>query len=491
MRKRITAALLALLIILSTATLSSCSTGQMLGKNESSNGSNTADTETVRTHSVPKQDFEGEEFHSLCYEMNTSKYYYFTDEEASGDPIKEALWQRNELIVDQLNCSLTYDMQSGAKSEGVANVLYDDIVAGGDSYQQVVMHTIFGVASIVSNGYAYDFSALPHVNLEADWWDLEDMEALRLGRIYPYGRSDFVISAPHVVTFNRDMIDAKNMESPYDLVNEGTWTLDKFIEMASSVAQDVNHDARYTSEEDIFGVVTSEISKFNSFLTSCDQPVSKRGEDGRLELALNTEKTVKIIERFYDLQLTGGAIHIDMNEMRGVYMDVIFGEGRALFALYDLSFLELLREHDVEYGIVPYPKFDEAQTEYRSQDWGPMWMIPAQIKNPELVGSVVELESFYSRETIVPAYYDKVLEGKLTNDTESRRMLDVIFESVSFEPINNYFGFQEALGDLAFVVGCCIDQGNKNFASYYREFESTAKTMLRQYYENLAKNGGI
>ena len=101
------------------------------------------------------------------------------------------------------------------------------------------------------------------------------------------------------------------------------------------------------------------MSKFNSFLTSCNQPVSRKNSDGRLEIVVNSEKTVKIVEMFADVSLIGGVIHIDALEMYAKHMEKIFGEGRALFALYDLSFLELLRDYEVDYGIVPYPKFDE------------------------------------------------------------------------------------------------------------------------------------
>ena len=446
----------------------------------------------VPTHNVPKQDFDGETFNSLCYKMNTTNYYYFTDEETSGDPIKEALWQRDELIEEHLNVNLTADMREGNESEAVATLLRDDMMGDLDTYQQVLMHTISGVADVVANGLVYDFASLPNVDLNASWWDLDDMESLRLGKIYPYGRSDFVISAPHVVTFNKTLQTNLNLENPYDLVNAGTWTLDKMLEMGKLASADLNHDGEYSGDHDRFGICTSEVSKFNSFLMSCYQPVTKKGENGRLELALNTEKTVKIIEKFADYRSVGGSVHIDVYELYAKHMDKIFADNRCLFALYDLSFLEQLREFDVDYGIVPYPKFDEEQKEYRSQDWGPMWAVPAAIKNPELVGSVVELYSYFSTDTIVPAYYDKVLEGKLSQDLESRKMLEIIFDSVEFEPINNYFGFRNGTGHLAFVIGyLAIDGGSANFASYYRERENEAEQIMETFYRTLEKNGGI
>jgi hypothetical protein len=125
-------------------------------------------------------------------------------------------------------------------------------------------------------------------------------------------------------------------------------------------------------------------------------------------------------------------------------------------------------------------------------DWGPMWAIPATIRNTELVGSVVELYSYYSADTIVPAYYDKVLEGKLAQDIESRKMLELIFESVSFDPVNNYFGFHSGIGDLAFVIGKLVIEGNsKNFASFYKGRANSAANTLDEFYKNLEKNGRL
>ncbi len=487
MKKRIISLVLALLLILPS--IVAC------GKESEADTTPRDDSETIvpedtsPTHNVPKQDFDGETFNSLCYKMNTTNYYYFTDEESAGDPVKEALWQRDELTIEHLNVNLTADMREGNESEAVSALLRDDMAADLDTYQQVLMHTINCVAEVVTNGYVYDFAALPNVDLTADWWDLEDMESLRLGKIYPYGRSDFVISAPHVVTFNKTLTEALNLENPYTLVTSGTWTLDKMLEMARSAGADLNHDGEYSGDDDRFGICTSEVSKFNSFLMSCDQPVAKKNSEGRLEIVVYSDKTIKIIEKFADLSMIGGTVHIDMLEMYAKHMEKIFGENRCLFALYDLSFLEQLREFDVDYGIVPYPKYDEEQKEYRSQDWGPMWAIPAAIKNPELVGSVVELYSYYSADTIVPAYYDKVLEGKLSQDIESRQMLELIFDSVSFEPITNYFGFRSGIGSMSFVIGYLALGGSKDFASYYAERDMKCKTVLAEFYAALEKIG--
>ena len=432
-----------------------------------------------RVHYVPEMDFEGERFNTLNYQVNTAAYYYFTDEETSGDPVKEALWQREEMIEEHLNCDLTYTV--GGDPEDVVRVLYDMILSDLDEYQQILTHPIYGVADLVVKGYTSDFASLPYVDLTSDWWDLEDMDALRLGESYYYGRSDFMISAPHVFVFNKTMVDDLNLENPYDLVNAGTWTIDKMMEMSYAAVRDVNNDGRMSGIDDYFGLTLSEISKFNSFLISCDQPVTTRDENGMLQLALNTEKTVKLVEKFSEMRRTKGAIYVAADKVIefGVNHEQMFGEGRALFVMHDLSILEKFRYYDVDYGIAPYPKYDEEQTEYKSMDWGPMWTVPMTIRNPELVGAAVELYSFFSADTIVPAYYDKVLEGKLAQDMESRKMLEIIFESVSFEPVNNYLGFSGSAGDLVFVIGgLAINMGSNTFSSFYKAREEYAQAEI-------------
>ena len=492
--KRIISLILALLMVMSSVLMMVACGGE---RGEDETKKQTSDVEEdesgKKMHNVPKQDFEGENFNSLCFKANTATYYYFTDEEAAGDPIKEALWQRTELIKEHLNCNLTADMREGGEAEGISMMLYDQVIAGTDDWQQVLSHVITGVSSLVNNGQAYDFAALPNVDLTAEWWDLDDMEDLRLNSMYTYGRSDFMISAPHVVVFNKTMADDLNLDNIYDLVNAGEWTVDVMSGMAKAAVLDENNDGKYMPFTDTYGLALSEISKFNSFLIACDQPISQKNDEGRLELVLNTEKTVKIVEKFYDLWTTNGAVYVAAQNLGyGINHEQLFGEGRALFVIHDLSILESFRDYEVDYGIAPYPKYDEAQSEYKSMDWGPMWSIPATIRNPELVGAVVELYSYYSNDTIVPAYYDKVLEGKLAQDMESRKMLELIFDSVSFDPVNNYFGFHSGIGDLAFVIGKLVIEGNsKNFASFYKSRANSAQNTLDEFYKNLEKNGRL
>ena len=155
--------MLLLIIMICSALVSMVACGGEASENgtEAPTDGESVIVEDVITHKVPKADFDGETFNSLAYRGTMAELYYFTDEESSGDVVKEALWQRTELIEEHLNCDLTFDLRDALECQQVVTELYNQNISDTDDYQQVLMHTIFCVASVVSNGMAYDFASLP------------------------------------------------------------------------------------------------------------------------------------------------------------------------------------------------------------------------------------------------------------------------------------------------------------------------------------------
>ena len=91
-----------------------------------------------------------------------------------------------------------------------------------------------------------------------------------------------------------------------------------------------------------------------------------------------------------------------------------------------------------EYGVLPLPKFDETQKDYiaTAQEWcATMVMVPVNCPDTERTSIILDAMSSAAMNTITPAYYDVVLRGKLTRDTESAAMLDLIFDSRTFDVV--------------------------------------------------------
>jgi len=109
----------------------------------------------------------------------------------------------------------------------------------------------------------------------------------------------------------------------------------------------------------------------------------------------------------------------------------IFVNGRALFINNWLRAADMFRDMSDDFGIIPYPKLNEEQPEYHTQigTSTSALFVPITVKDAELTSKVAEAMSYYSREYVVPAYYDVALKEKYTRDEDVKEMLEIIRDS--------------------------------------------------------------
>jgi len=94
-----------------------------------------------------------------------------------------------------------------------------------------------------------------------------------------------------------------------------------------------------------------------------------------------------------------------------------------------------------DFGIVPLPKYDEAQDKYYSlvnSYTGALLGVPKSAENLDRVSIILEALSAESRYTLQPAYYDITLQRKYARDEESEAMLDIIFGSRVYDIGSTY-----------------------------------------------------
>lgn len=487
--KKITATMLLMAMLLSTVACSHTETNETADStNDTIDPVDTSvtetDEETRAMHQVPDTlDFGGEDFLVNSFSWNAFQYYFFADE-ATGEIMNDAIYNRKIKVEEYLNVTIDQELENSSGETAVNNKIKSTVLAGDDVYALSLIHVIAGVAELPSTGMLYNFDDLPYIDTSADWWNREQMDMLRLGKNTYYGVSDYVIPCPSLVYFNKEMVNNYELDDPYSLVYEGKWTLDTFIDMAISVTQDLNGDGKYTATDDIGGVCASDISVYISFLPSCDQFLTARDSENRIQLAMNNEKTIDILETVYKLVENTGTLYAES----GVFT---LDTGRLLFYLSTISYAETLRDCDIDIGMVPYPKYDEAQENYITHDWGGLMCIPSSIQNPDKVGAVLELLSWESANEVIPAYYNVTLSGKLARDEDSRNMLDILFDTISYEIGGNYFGFSSGFNELFYTMGKLVIQNKStDFASWYAKYEKSAQSTIDNFYEALDKIEG-
>lgn len=436
------------------------------------------EVETERAnHKVPKLDFEGATYNTSYNDWQEYAEYFFAHE-YTGDAMNDAIYERTVFVEETLNITMTeisYDLTNSAEQ---IIALKASIQSGDDAYQMALMQCFDG---LMTEGYLYPMDTLPYIDLDSDWWNRDAMDSLRANKHYYYCVSDYTIPVPFAIYFNKDMIVDYGLESPYTLVNEGRWTMDAMFDMGLAVAQDVDGDGAY-SDGDVVGIAAHVGSLYVNFMNGAEQFVGSRDADGKITIDMNNERMYSIVEKLYNYIIQPCAT-VDTTE--GVWADP-FGMlgGKVLFRLNSIALAHHYRDAEESIGILPYPKYDEDQKEYISLNWGGLMGIPASIQNTEMVGAVLELLAWNSAETVIPAYYDVTLDGKLARDEDSVAMLDLLFDSFVYDPCLNLLGSKSGVSNLLWTMNTLvIEQRSTDFASYYAQNEKAALATIADFYE--------
>ncbi|MBQ2710028.1 MAG: extracellular solute-binding protein [Clostridia bacterium] len=425
---------------------------------------------------VEKSDFGGKEFRILYPEWFLYIDYFFVDEQ-SGDQMDDAIYKRTIETEEYLNVKITPKPISSIND--IAGKVQEVVLAGDDAYDMVLTHCISGVGTMAAEGYLYDWTTLPDgVTFDERWWNEDMNRQLELNGKRYYTVSDFMLPDPNAILFNKRMVEEYKLESPYQLVYDGKWTWDKMTEMARKVTKDVDGNSVY-DENDIYGFAAQAEWKMISIPYACDQYIVQKN-GSKYELALKNEKMLNIIDKMNKLFNSDNSSFIWVASGNVMTTGII--TDRVLFDLAALNDSAIYRDSDVNFGILPFPKYDEAQKEYISLNWCGLMCIPNTVSQTELLSKTCEMLAYASDDTTQPAYREVLLGDKLARDDESVGMLDIIFDGLVCDFGLNYLGFNNLTYTIPRMVG---RDKSTDFASWYDTNINTVQKTLDDLNEKL------
>ena len=108
-------------------------------------------------------------------------------------------------------------------------------------------------------------------------------------------------------------------------------------------------------------------------------------------------------------------------------------------------------------------------------------IIPASIKNTEMVSDVVELLAYYSA-SVKTAYYEDLLGSKIAQAPQDAQMLDIIWGSVVSD-IGMITANLSGMDPLLYMVpNLCVD-GIDRYASFLKSNSRSANRSLDQLFD--------
>nr|MBQ4318100.1 extracellular solute-binding protein [Clostridia bacterium] len=421
-------------------------------------------------------DFKGEEFKVLIPSWSLYTDYYFTDE-TNGDTMNDTIYERTKLVEEAIKVDITFNKDLTYNQ--VYSTLAPLVLAGDDVYDLAFTHNSSGFSSLLTAKMIQNWYDIPNINFEAPHWSQSCEEAMTVNGIYTLSSSSLVIPDINSLFYNKEMHKNYSLEAIYPVISEGEWTWDKLIEMSEKVTADLNGDGTM-DEKDQYGYLGEFSWQLASITTSNDQYIMKKNDAGVNELTINTEKMANVVEKMHYLFKESGlaytwAYKTEYDPNNGGTPPVSFDGGHGLFYMVPLSLANYFRNTEADFGIIPLPKYDEAQDDYVSLNWAGFMVTPITATNIEMTGLTMELLSYHNDKLVMPVFYDVLLGQKIARDDESVEMLDLIFDGAVYDLGVNLTQYN--------FLRYPIEQGGV-FASYYASNESSAKAKLNSYVES-------
>ncbi len=429
-------------LLLLAAILTGCSGGTTVDTTADTtadtDAQTTADTtpaETVAADPVEDHDFSGAELRITTSQSGT-QHYIFTITELTGDVLNDALYNRTKVLEEKFNIVCQEDNVEPDAFDAID--AFTNAVPAGDTTYDLAMLLERRAFTMAQEGYFTDVKTLPNVHMDETWWLTDVNDTINFGstRYISYGSANLgFYDLTHVLLFNKVMTENLGLDDPYELVLSGAWTFDKFAEMARAAILDVNGDGTF-DKEDNYGYVGGANMLLMNFVTASRSRTIERTEDGARVALLSNTRIADVCEKVANTVFETGFWYTKSESSNNYYLtDTFFQDDQALFADHTFYSACLLRDMASDFGIIPFPKYDESQESYGSvaEAGSRITTVPAVVKDAEMVGAVLEMMHYLSYRDVMPAYYETTLKQKVSRDSVSAQMLDLILDNVYYD----------------------------------------------------------
>ncbi len=478
MRKTISLLLSALLL------LSTFACGTATTETESNTAETTPpETESVETEltaDLPDITFAGANYTSL---IRTEWAYEFVTEENAADVVDDAIYRRNLAIEETYEVKLVFEDVAGSwnAQSTYINTIRNSITAGDSQYDMAASYQAY-LVPLAMEGLFLNIMDMNHIDTTKPWWSAESAKSLTLFDCLYLATGDIALTMWEnlfVMFYNKQMATDYQIPDLNALVLDGEWTIDKQTEIARMVSVDTDGDGNYT-DKDTYGYGTGMVNHARVFVVTCDLPIAKVNDDGIPELTYFTEKTITALERFNDLYWGDNSTYTQFtafNEPQATGVPDMFIGNQLLLVDAFLGHSAMLRDMETDFGILPRPKYDETQKNYKTTMHNAVSMIcfPIIIADQTMSGVITEAMCYESYRNLRPAFYEATLKDKLTRDEQSGVMIDMIRDSVTCD-----FGWVHSLSldSIGTLMQNLLETKSTDFVSAYQKVEAKLETQM-------------
>lgn len=465
MKKRILAVLLCLLMVLpllaacqntpdvpddsdsgsaeATNTQSSGDTATPGETNAPSGDSETETKEEVPADYLADYNFNGKTVCMLYWSDYTMQEFEATDD--LSDSINSAIYNRNAAVESRLGIKLTFDKTAGNDKK------MDDYISKvkSDFSSAQVVYDMYATYSRVApqlsyKGYTADLMKLEPLDFSKPWWPESLVNECTIYDKLFFCSGDISTNLLWMMIgtfFNKDLLAEYKLDTPYQLVKDGKWTMEALQTMTANTFRELDGEDGGT-DGDLYGYSIYS-TNIDALGTASGYVIITRDSGGNL--ILNSD--------YFGEKMVNGMKSIQewLNTSTDIYYSssaepprVVFRDARSLF-LTDRLFVAAGKDNtsnetskdtiSFNFGIVPNPMWTEDQDGYSTNLGHPftMYAISRKANNISATAATLELMAAESYRYVTPAVYEVAMKLRYSKDSVDSEMYDYIRNSVKIE----------------------------------------------------------
>lgn len=413
--------------------------------------------------------YGGKETVTLLYRSNDGIWKYeIACDELMNDTLYDSIHYRNIDVENRLGVTIKAVGQDATTSGGALTAwnqtLSTSVLTNTGDYDGAAIYASQSSA-LAKDGIYYNFNKITsefdegYLDLTKPWWNQTLVNELTTYGSLFFLAGDMLVSETaqgYCLFFNKDLFNEKfptvGTSALYQTVRDGNWTIEALTEYVSEVWDDTNSNG-IIDDGDIMGwnsLGGVADGGMDCWLYSLGLNITQMNSFGEPELSViydaNTVPAYELVKKLYmETQGSYGS-----SGLTAACTETSMKNGNLMFTRVYLSSGSGMRESAVNYGVLPMPKLNEDQDEYRTIfcNNSSFLVLCSNLSDEKakVVSAVIELLAATSYKNVTPVYYSTVLQGIYSKDQPDAEMYDLILDSFVAD-----FGFAYSTKSIASV----------------------------------------
>ncbi len=401
--------------------------------------------------------------------------------EDKSTQVSQAVYLRNERVQERLHITVeAYPSYPWQKYHAGLTELQASIQANDGAFDIVAGWSAF-ITTLGTAEFFQNLHDMKYLDFDQPWWNSHITSELTFGGSLVFASGDVALSmigGTQCILFNQKLQKNWGVEDLYQTVTDGKWTIDYMNALVKQHYYDDGNSER--DDADSYGLAIGPTNDADGFMQASNIQMFSRDENGLPYYNPEADKLNSLISKMYALMHQNEGTFLAKED--GSTLRDMFMQDKAL--LHPTQFYAIenyISKMDSDYGILPFPKYDEAQEKYltRVQDGVSLWCIPIDAKNTDLSSATMEAMAAENYRSVSDIYYNVAMKNRYSRDESdiASQVMDMIMDGRYFNFACIYNNRISRPWDCARIL---MEHGQNSWSSWDAQYAGSINVMTER-----------